>query len=411
MPENVLYMIKPVFVFCLLVFTLLVFSQAGHAISEDNDIITRFRKPLPELELLSKEAFYEKTTAYSGMPYNDKTLAYSLRVDKSWEKSPEKGASNFLLSNKLFSNLALFNSPPSVVGRSRLEIKAVNLEYQLTAEQWYIQYVLESGYTLEGFVVHNKKKVEALMIVMDQDISYVVRTLVHINGTRVVIAEHYVPLPLWQAGQVMQEQVLNSFTLLHLEDAIVEELSTFQFLDIAVIKYPVSWKKKSSPIRSIERMSVKFVNVREITDKHKRSETSIEGQIDISVVALSASESFIKEIELYKRKLESAGILVGDRIGRIEDMRYSDSIRFGTTESYVGIDSTSDYIDYELWFSALSTGDYIFFITLITPARNEAFPTWARNIESYRIIVERMVVNQNDFDDDDGRDVVDISDQ
>lgn len=368
----------------------------------DDDVMTRFRKPMPELQLLPPEEFDAVTTLYEGVPYNDSMLAYKVRVPNDWEKAPEQGSSNFLLSNKLYSELAVFHGPPSILGRSHLQINAVNLEYQLTAEEWFLIHILEEGYTTEGMVVHSKDKVEALLIIMDGDVSYVVRTMAFINGKRAIYAEYYVPLVLWNEERSMQEQVMASLEIVNPKEEIVENLLAFQFLDIADIKYPESWEVRAKPLRSVERMSTKIVNIRETADKVGRVQGETQGQVDATLVASAAAESLIKEIENYKKSLEGTGMLVGDKIESIDGLSYNENVDFGFTEAYKGIDSTSDFIDYELWFTVMVAGNYYYFITLLTPARNETFAVWARNIESYKIMVESAEPSLVGFMDTDG---------
>ena len=373
-----------------LVLAVVLFGSAYPAWSSGvrTDAISRLKKPMPPIDLMPKDQFLSLSEEYKTIPYGDKSLGYSLRWPKGWVAGEDKGSSNFELNTKLFTSINIWYSPPRMGGRSRIEVKAVDLEFQLTAEQWFLQNVLESGQTLEGFTVHSLNKVEALMIVMEEDISYYVRTMTIINGKRVIQAQYFVPMFFWNEEKAMQAQCLDTFSATYPTESMIEEMLDFQFLDVAVVKYPESWKVRSKPLTSVERMNVKFLNIRETKSFVGVVEESVEGQVDATLVSSQTSPSLIKEINEYKKTLEGTGMLIGKKIENMEDYQYSNNFSFSLTEVYEGIDSTNDSMEYELWVTVMVSGGYFYFISLLTPSRNESYFTWARNTQSYKLIIE-----------------------
>ena len=367
-----------------------VYAYGRPAYSEETTALDRFKKPMPEIELLPEDQFVAATNDFKAIPYGDKSLAYTLRWPKTWEAGEDKVSSTFELNTKLFSSINIWYSPPRMGGRSRLEVKAVDLENQLTAEQWYLKNLLQSGQTLEGFTVHSDKKVEALMIVMEDDVSYYLRTVTIINGKRVLQAQYYVPMFFWNEEKSMQAQCLKSFDITYPTEEVIENLLSFQFLDVAEVKYPESWQLRARGLTTIEKMNAKFLNVRKTKNKYDRLDESIEGQIDVTLVSSLTSESLLNEVENYKKDLEGTGMLVGKKIDTIENYKYNENFSFAATEVYQGIDSTNDSMDYELWFSLLVSGNYYYFVTLLTPSRNESYNTWAINTQTYRLVVSNI---------------------
>lgn len=337
------------------------------------------------------------TQEHKTVPYGDKSLGYSIRWPKDWVAGEDKGSSNFELNTKLFTSINIWYSPPRMGGRSRIEVKAVDLEFQLTAEQWFLQNVLESGQTLEGFLVHSEKKVEALMIVMEDDTSYYVRTVTLLNGKRVLQAQFFVPMFFWNDERALQAQCLSSFSITYPTESIIENMLAFQFLDVAEVKYPESWKVRSKPLTSVERMNVKFLNIRETKNKVGRIDESIEGQVDATLVSTQTSSSLIKEIEQYKKTLEGTGMLLGKKLENKEDYNYSKNFSFALTEVYEGIDSTNDSMEYELWVSVMVSGGYYYFVSLLTPSRNETYFIWARNTQTYKQIINGTIPSAGGF--------------
>lgn len=361
------------------------------------DGIERFKKPMPPVDLLPEQQFLEMTQEHSAVPYGDKSLAYSLRWPKTWSAGEEKSSSNFELNTKLFTSINIWYSPPRMGGQSRIEVKAVDLEFQLTAEQWFLRTVLESGQTLEGFTVHSDKKVEALMIVMEEDTSYYVRTVTILNGKRVLQAQYFVPMLFWGEERAMQAQCLSSFNVTYPTESMIENMLAFQFLDVAEVKYPESWKARAKPLTSVEHMNVKFLNIRETKSLGGRIEESIEGQVDATLVSAETSESLINELETYKKSLEGTGMLLGKKLENREDYAYSENFSFALTEVYEGIDSTNDSMEYELWVSVMVSGGYYYFVSLLTPSRNESYFTWARNTQTYKQIVQGTAPSAGGF--------------
>ena len=76
---------------------------AGDA--NDHDILTRFKKPMPEVKLLSDDEFFKASKPIRKKPYGDKVLAYTIRIPKNWTEKEESGGGNFILSKKLFLDL------------------------------------------------------------------------------------------------------------------------------------------------------------------------------------------------------------------------------------------------------------------------------------------------------------------
>lgn len=370
-------------------------EQQAPANAENPDSLStvdRFKKPMPIIDPIPEKEFLEATEEFKVTPYGEKSLAYSIRYPKGWEIGEDKSSSNFDLNTKLFTSINIWYSPPRMGGRSRLEVKAVDLKYQLTAEQWFLQYIMESGQTLEGFSVIDDNRVEALMLVMEEDTTYYLRSITVLNGKRVLQVQFYVPGFFWNDEKALQAQCVKTFAVTYPMEEIIENMLTFPFFDIAEVKYPESWKLSAKPLKSVERMNAKFLNIRTTKQKFSSQET-IEGQIDITLISATDSESLISEIEEFRSTLEGTGMLVGEKKEVIKDIKYNENYIFGLTEVYEGIDSTNDAMEYELWYTVLVSGSYYYFVTLLTPSRNDSFILWARNSQSYKTIVELMAPN------------------
>lgn len=384
--------------FLVLLLTLASFtlhSPHTYAATKNDDIFARFKKPLPSLKLLNEEDFIKATKQIKKKPYGDDTLAYRIRIPSNWAEKNGGSSSNFVISSKLFLELNVFYGKPSVSGRSRLEIKVLKLSGNLTAEQWYLKYILEGGYTTVGFVVHNTRKVESLIIILEKDMSYYLRTLVVFNGNNVIMVRYFVPVGNMQAEAVMQAQVMKSFDLLYEEKGDAMDMMTYSFLDIVNLDYPSGWKLYSKPVRDVDRMAVTLLNTLEIigtsgAQKGRVVSSSTQAKMDVTVVSSSSQSSLVEEVKKYKRKMELDGMLIGKKLEIDYEFLYDENIDFALTEVYEGVDSTNNFSEYEFWFTVMVGGNYYFFIMLLTPSRNEQFGVWAENTQSYKEIIRKF---------------------
>lgn len=381
------------FLLCFIVLTgIITICVPSHvwAQTSGKDVFARFEKPMPEFDLPTQEQFIEATTAISKKPYGKDELSYSMRISKKWEEGVDKTASNFTLNEELFVTLSTYYSKPTIDGRSRIEIEALNIESPLTARQWYVQYLLEGGYTTEGFVVHNPDKVESLMVVMEGDASYYLRTLVMVNGAKIFMVKYYVPTVYIQQQAIMQQLVIDSFELETPTSRRYEEMVKNRFLDIAEIQYPKEWKIYIDPIRDAHHLGGRILNVRTVVSDDARSKPATEGKLYVRITSSSVKNTLVEEMASYIKKLKGEGILIEKRIPEDYVFEYDEAMDFALTEVYSVIDGSDSTGEYELWYTVMVGGNYYYFLTLLTSSRNELFATWAENTQYYKRILTKF---------------------
>ncbi len=369
--------------------------QASPAFAnQEKDIFERFLTPMPEFKRIDQQTFIKNTKPIQDTPYGEKVLAYSMRVPKNWTKGDDRSSSNFMLSEKLFLELVSYYGKPKIIGRSRVEVQALKLEENLTAVQWYFKFLLEGGYTTEGLVAHNDNKIESLRVVTEDNYSYYMRTLVTINGERIIMVRYYTPVQVMKKYGAMQEQVIASFNITHPIKRKEIQTQSYKFLDVAETSFPESWEVIAKPLRSADRMEASLVNIKQFQSithaRSKRMETLTEGTVDLLLVSSSSNNSLLDEVEKYKKFFETKGILLHDKMENAKNYTYNDNIDFGLTEVYRGADSTNNLTEFEIWFTVMVGGNYYYFITLLTPSRNEQFTTWAENTRSYELIINKF---------------------
>jgi len=367
--------------FLLVPLVLLVPATAAYAIGIDLDKI----KPLSVVEYLPQKEFETNTKLIEETPFDDMFLSYQIRLPKEWgdntQTSSESQITNQGISQRVLGPIARYTSPPNQHLRSFLTIETQQLTYEIGARNWFINYIVSNGLALEQVGVESRKQVEAIYVEVQGDTTYIVRVKVILNGPRMVVVRYYIPQELYNEERVQQAQVIKSFELTNREETGVEKLEIYGFLDQSYFDYPVSWILSPSTIRSIDRMKSMLY--------HSTVKGRLDGQINLYLTNKLINTTRSKEIAYYKEKFQIENYKLGAYV-ESPKMEYHNDMDFGVTEVYKMESQAANMFGYEFWISVLEGEEYIYIITLLTPARDEEFNIWARNVEAYKLILKGM---------------------
>ena len=372
---------RQILLFALGIFTLAVLPQEAEA----QKIKELFSKEMPKFQDIPDAQFEQMTELYEDVPFGDRYLAYKVRLPKDWAPPDDVSLSNYSLSSRLMGDIALFYSPPRIdAPRSKFQIQALKLEYEMTAEQWLLQFILQNGFTLEGLEYFSPDKVGALHVYVTEGETFVVRSVAQINGKRMVLAQYIVPANYWMKEAPMIAESLATFELLNPEKAVIENMVVFPFLDIAQFSYPESWDPRSNPVRTIDRIQATVNNIREGASK------TLDGQIQVDMVSAFIVDDLEAELDNLKENLREKGLITSDLIETKEDTVFHPQVNFGFTDVFEGNNTENNVLRYEIWISVLALDNYYFFVTLITPHRDEEFFTWSRNVGAYKALLKTV---------------------
>ncbi len=360
------------------------YVKAQH--SDLNDVA-----PIELIEFIPEKEFKGKTKVIEHTPNDDIHLGYQVRVPTDWGDNTAKQELTLdgsFLGKKVLSVIARYTSPANPqYPRSFFTVEGMQLTYEVGVKNWFVNYALTNGLSLERMTVKGKKELEAIYVEVKKDTAYIVRTKVVINGSKVIVARYYVAQQGYKSERIIQAQVIDSFQLLSLDSGSIEDLTTFGFLNQSYFDYPPSWQLDAPPVTTIEEMRAQLHN--------NIVEGKLNGQIDILLnnrLAVSSRSEVIKKF----REDFSVDNYTVDKLIESRDFEYHKDMSFGATQAYELNPTSSSMLAYELWLSVLEGEDYIYLISLITPSRKDEFYTWAKNIESYKLIVKTMRRN-NDF--------------
>lgn len=338
-------------------------------------------KLVPEYDI-TQEELLATTDEFADKPFGDKYLAYKIRLPKGWTKRPSEVTTNADISKKLLGEIARYYGPNAPDARSYFVIQAAELDYEITAKNWFMNYILSRGYTLQGMTTVSDKRVEALYVMLDKDQSYVVRTVGEVNGSRMILAMYFIPEARWNAEKVLQSHAMKTFQFDSPEKVRVEQTRTYAFLDLLRFDYPASWRLLAPNIYSIEAMDAKIVNASE--------DSILNGEVDIHVVSTELDTTLAEEIKNVQKGLESKGLAIGKLIEQPQDYKIHDHVYFSRIEVYLANDPERSLVDYEYWIGVLMEDRYFYIVTMLTPARGTEFYVWARNTEAFKLMVQSL---------------------
>lgn len=376
----------------LLVFLLFLVDSGAQA--QEFDVLKA--RPIPEVPAIPPETLATQTELHESVPAGDLNLAYRVRLPVGWVMSKDAGLGSLRVSKVVLGEVVRYYSPPKLDKRSSFSIEALQLDYEISAKNWFTNFILSNGYTLEGMNVRSNTEVEAIYVYIEKDISYVVRAVAEVVGTRVVLARYFVPYDFWTEEKSMQAACLSSFTLTNPDRRPVEILDRYVFLDLIEFEYPISWAARSPGVSSLERMEATLISSSDMR--------VLSGQIDIQVISRKQEGVSVKD-EAQKLRDRIAGrsdFRVGDRIELISTFQFQPEIRAATVEAYAGtsIDDFQRLIGYEIWSAVLVEDDYYYLMAMLTPARTNDFLVWARNAKTFERVAQSIHSGVSDKDPD-----------
>lgn len=359
------------------------FSQPAHA----QKFLEEFKKPLPEISPVPEADFIKNTFVYEDVPYGDKGLAYQLRVPNGWHKrenlSTQKKTEE---SKKILGDLVEYYGPPVGDTRSRIAVQTMNMDFSLSAEQWFIKYMMSNSFALQGMKVIDENRVEGMYVFVEKDVQYAVRTLAQLNGKRVLLIQYFLPTEQWEAEKSLQVSVVDSFKIKNPVVEYVEPMEKYHFLDISEFRFPSSWKLNSDPLKSIDRLKIDLFNILHYEDEGSNKNKFLDGKITLELASLVSVSSLKDEIQKIKNNFESKGMRISEFVEVRKDFVFNKDVQFSPVEVYKVKDSKSKLPIYELWFYVLESNGFYYFATLLTPAREEDYFVWARNAQTFKII-------------------------
>ncbi|HTK83691.1 MAG TPA: hypothetical protein VL625_01285 [Patescibacteria group bacterium] len=362
---------------------IVMFAQCAAAQGLDPSHI----KKMPRFTTMTEEQFENQSDLHEVSPVADKFLAYQIRLPKGWQKASSdktidlKKGDEAHVSHRVLGLIAKYYAPQTMEISSEVVIQALELDYSISARNWFLNYVLANGFTLLGMDQLSDTRIEGLYVLVKKDQSFIVRTVAEINGPRMVLTSYQMPEEKWDEEKANQEKVITSFHFLNPEKPRMEPAHTYVYLDLLRFDYPQSWQLTAPSVRAVEGMDVRLVDV-------TAKDNTLNGQIDIHIESTDADKTLAQMVKDVRGDVKKLGLEIGDLIETPTDYKFHHQVYFNKVEVYDVHGRDNEYGGYELYLAVMIEDRYYYIVSMITPGRNTEFVRWARNIEAYREVIE-----------------------
>lgn len=345
----------------------------------------------------TKQDFMAATQPISRTPDADPYLSYTIRIPTGWTEVGKQISEEIQeggLSNRLLTPISRYVSPPyGGEKRSELRVSAVQLDYFISAEHWFLAYILAQKWTLLGMKVVNANRVEAAYQMVNGSDETVVRAVMQVNGARLVLVEYMVPLSRSVAEKDIEIGTLQSFALTLPDNSLPEPVSERAMFDIAKFLFPASWNIASPPIRTDEEMRTTLVLTAQdidnpATDEIEVDYATLKGRIEVigrRRVGEYNEAGFTSWLsDLMKAKGNVSWV---DKLPeQPKAFKISDTLQFDGLAVYPMVDAYGRPRPQEIWLLLAHTPRYDYAVVLATPGRTTDYGSWARNISAFELI-------------------------
>ncbi len=365
---------------------LLLGAGTAHAFFKIEEI-----PPLDKKVAMTKEEFYAKSDLQEVEPDDDPTLSYRIRLPKEWIALPSPKREGEQLSSSLFRPITTYIGPARGDIRSRIEIREIDLKHFISAQNWFLNFILQSAGTIDGLYVKSERRVEAQYTTLEDGNPMTVRTVAQITGHKMVIAEYLVPTIYEAEEKDLQIWTMISFALTSPDEGPIEPTETYTFVDIMKFDYPQSWKLFSPPVTTIDRMEASVLNMAGATGEFVDiNSMKLNGRVDIKVISKTLGTTEEEELAQLKKAFAESSLEIGDLVEHVKDLKLHKQILKSKIDAYLIKSPDLNLAGYELWVAVLESQGRFYIITLITMGREENFSRWSQNTATYKFMLRTL---------------------
>lgn len=345
--------------------------------------------PLKTNVSIPKQVFESRSDLIKVTPLQDKSLSYHVRLPKGWVKLDTDELDPD--SPEILRQVSLYTSPPRIDRGSLFRVNIIDLNSLITAEDWFISYMLEMGFSIEGMKVKSPRLVNAQYTVFEDGEPYTVRAVITMSGARMILAEYLVHADMYKIERDDQVWAMAGFSLDNPVTGLPIVMRTFNFVDIAKFDYPANWMIQAPEITDITRMEASVLKS-QISKQTEIATTNNEllGRVDISLVSKDQGLTLGDEINFLKEGLKKRNYQLGKHIENIQEKDLNPLITSSRIDVYEVEGVSNKLAGYEYWVAVLESRSRYYFIRLTTVSRGENFKTWSQNVETYKVLLRSL---------------------
>lgn len=341
----------------------------------------------PQYHVNNDETFSKNTKVFSMMPYDKADLEFELSLPNDWTSEEMITSASFIDGGTaVMGDVARFKSQMIGILQAKAAVEVLKVEHEMSAKHWLRQYMLSSGYGLDGEVTENgERSASAYYIIVRDSQSWYGYMGMRLSGNFAEIARFEVPLKLKNYMAFVQKKSIDSFRLLYPKEDSIEDQKVFTVVDCLKFNYPQSWTIASPDFKDMNRLSVTVQNL--------KPPKVVQGYIRFSCVRRGKSTDFLTEIEALRKYLtDTAGLGIDiKKLVSSEKSEAYDRFIFNRYEVYdVQSKRNKAAATQELHTVLLGDKEWYVLIFLFTPKEASDLYTWARNLQTFKVITRSI---------------------
>lgn len=342
-----------------------------------------------------EESFQSVAKAFHRIPFNDPQLEFEILLPKDWTTEQTlQTSSSGELSQRILGEIARFKSPYINTMQAIVSIQSVKLDREITAEHWLKNYILTSGYEMDGKInVANEKKANVACVSTVEGKSSYIQAAALINGSNVVIIKFETPLYLKDYLAFLRQRSIDSFKFIMTTDKPIETQRVFNFGNTLRFSYPESWYLAGADVTNPTRMSMQLYNKDIVSnpDDPRQKLDKVLGVIRFVMIQRHANTTFRKETDDIRRYFTEQMGLDFQNLISSDKAPVSGQYLFSRYEIYqVASKKEENAPPRELRLVTLGDKDWYVFAFLLTPMEATNFYLWATNTRAFDIVLNTL---------------------
>ncbi|MCX7099865.1 MAG: hypothetical protein NTV43_18375 [Methylococcales bacterium] len=311
-------------------------------------------------------------------PFNNKQLGYKILIQKNWEVDTLTAKSAELDTVSL-KPIGMFVSPQNHPQSAYIHIYAVELLKEISAANLLRHYANTTGRNIINLQEISIYFADSLMDFNIENQSFIGRAAIRVDGNKAFMVFCFTKKANYENLAEIFGLTVASFQLTSpsLQNYIEHRVS----IAINDIKfdYPASWQPN---------MPKEMPRGRQVTDLyHFDNENVLQGMIRIKVVEKNTIDSIEKVLRGTIDEFTEANVVIQQKTHQSSVESYSKRFLNGEILIY---ECTINNNPNELWICVFSDTTHYYVISLLTPARDNYFYTWALNRRAYDIVLESV---------------------
>lgn len=315
---------------------------------------------------------------------SDTGLGYGMRLPKEWVSV---GQGPIGVGTGVSDILASYVSPPVAGNRQSFKVEVQKIPFAMQIRDFMALRAKSDLITYQAMSVYGTNRAEALYVVTESNVSYMVRMVAILSGDRVLTADYRVPVDQYDAEQDLQTWAITRFYVVEGNDIGAEETKSADFLDLGSFQYPASWRVQATDIQTLERMRISVANLP--SSDNMGTEEVLKGQIDVMLFARDQANSEARMIDTMNGLVSAQGVHLGEPIGWFE-AKIPLKMEKIFARVYPLIDKNGTEQTYQYWLLEIKGLKQFFMVGLFSPTRDQDLTLWTQNYAAFRTVIETI---------------------